>query len=245
MRTQWNLVCVLAILWSAGAGWADEAHDLLEQAITAQGGATALAKTKVSVGKSKGTIADLNNAPFSSTVSFSAPDRMKQDLQLNIQGNDLRILAIINGDKCSLSVNEQPQPENPLLSQSLKAATYQREVIRLVPLKEAAYQLQTLPETPVAGKTAVGLRVSKAGQKDISLYFDKQSHLLVRIDSRAVEPANGQEFDELTVVQEHMVQDGVTLPKKISVTRNGNPYVSVEMLETKFVDALPASEFGG
>ena len=245
MRARSLVLWLFALLIAASTSWADEAHDLLDKAIAARGGDQALAKTKAEVSKTKGTISDLNGAGFTGSNSFLGPDRLKQDLTVNIQGTDIRLLVIVNGDKCTLNINEQSQPENPLLTKSLKAATYQRELIRLLPLRDPAYSLQTLPEAQVNGKPAVGLRVSKPGQSDVSLYFDQQTRLLVRMDHRTVDPNSGQEFDEQATIKENMVVDGVTAPRKVVVTRNGNPHVEYEVTELKFVESLPASEFGG
>jgi hypothetical protein len=47
------------------------------------------------------------------------------------------------------------------------------QVLRLVPLRDKAYELKAAGEIKVDGKPAVGLWVGTKGQKEITLFFDK------------------------------------------------------------------------
>lgn len=55
----------------------------------------------------------------------------------------------------------------------------------LVPLLEKDSRLALLPELQVDGKPASGIRLAREGRREISLYFDKESGRLARIDWRA------------------------------------------------------------
>jgi hypothetical protein len=71
-------------------------------------------------------------------------------------------------------------------------------VATLAPLKDAKrFTLATLGEIKVEDKPALGVKVSRQGPRDVDLYFDKRSGLLVRTEwpaSRTTSP--GQEVTE-------------------------------------------------
>ena len=66
------------------------------------------------------------------------------------------------------------------------------KVARMVPLlKEKGYELSLIGEDKVEGKKVVGVRVTKKDQKDISLFFDKETGLLAKLEYRGADPSNG------------------------------------------------------
>lgn len=45
-------------------------------------------------------------------------------------------------------------------------------------------------------KPAIAIRVASKGHKDVTLAFDKQSHLMVKIEHRTLESGSGMEVNE-------------------------------------------------
>src|SRR5439155_24384920 len=69
------------------------------------------------------------------------------------------------------------------------------DVASLVPvLKEGGYALAPLGEKVIREQRAVGVRVTRAGQPDISLYFAKLTGLLVKLADKHKDPMSGKEF---------------------------------------------------
>jgi len=95
----------------------------------------------------------------------------------------------------------------------------------------------------VEGKAAVGVRVASKGRKDISLYFNKETGLLAKVEHRTIDPMNGNEITEERIITEYTKTDGVPTPKKVTVNHDGNKYMEVEILETKRLEKLEDSEF--
>ena len=118
------------------------------------------------------------------------------------------------------------------------------EVVRLLPLlKDKGFELSPIGEVQVAGKPAVGVRVSKKGAKDVSLFFDKTSGLMVKVEHRATDANSGQEVAEERIVLEYQQVAGAPAAKKVLMNRDGKKFMEVEILEIKFPDTIDENEF--
>lgn len=92
-------------------------------------------------------------------------------------------------------------------------------------------KIETLPEIVEADKPAIGLRVSETISPAMDLYFDKTSHLLVRIDWRA----------DIHRFSDWKETDGVKYPAKAIGYRKSTekPWYFSEILELKRLTELP------
>ena len=78
-------------------------------------------------------------------------------------------------------------------------------------------------------KAAVGLRISREGFRDVSLYFDKTSHLLLKSEINVKD--GGNEVLQEIYYSGHKLIDGVQHAHKWSAKRDGKPFVDVEFTE--------------
>jgi hypothetical protein len=113
----------------------------------------------------------------------------------------------------------------------------------LTGLKDSAYELSGLGETKVLDKPAVGIRVSRRGHKDINLYFDKDSGLLVKFDHRTMDFKTMQEVSVEHIVAEYQDKDGLKEPKKGIVNRDGKRFIEAEVVEVKYLDNIDDTQF--
>jgi hypothetical protein len=108
--------------------------------------------------------------------------------------------------------------------------THLVEAWTLVPLTSKESNLTLLPEIKVDDKPAVGIRLVRKGKADLSIYFDKESGLLARIDWRTYHVS----FSDWKEV------DGVKYPSKSFVhTKEGKLHLWTEFLELERLKALP------
>ncbi len=242
------VLCVAALLGPVPAGRAaeDDPKAVIVQAVKAHGGEETLAKFQAvqSSGKGKITLAGLGEVNFTQEIASMPPDKLKESLDLTVNGQNVRVLTLVNGDKMSLEANGTAIDLTDAIKSALKDAGYLLKVSRLVPLvREKGYEFSTVGEIKVEGKPAVGVRVSAKGQKDINLYFDKESHLLVKLEHRTVDPSNGNEVNEERIIQEYRKNsDGIQIPTKVLVQHDGKKFLEAEV-EAKFLEKLDESEF--
>jgi hypothetical protein len=244
MRTYLIGSLVGALLLTAGARAEDEAKAVIAKAIKAHGGEEAQTKFQAGQTKAKGKIELLGGLEFTQETSFMLPDKFKETVDMEVMGQKLHVVSVVNGTKLFIDANGQEVPIEDKLKDVLKDAMYAMRVGRLVPLvKEKGFELASLGEVKVGDKPAVGVRVSSKGQKDISLFFDKETGLLAKVEHRTVDPMSGNEITEERIITEYTKTDGVPTPKKVTVNHDGNKFMELEILETKRLEKLEDSEF--
>jgi len=100
----------------------------------------------------------------------------------------------------------------------------------LVPLLDKASTLSPLPDLEVDGKPAAGIKLVREGRREISLYFDRASGRLARMDWRSYHVT----FENWKVV------DGANYPAKAVVrNKDGSVHLWTEFLELERLKARP------
>src|SRR5262249_34844046 len=140
------------------------------------------------------------------------------------------IVTIMNGDKLSISAAGNNVDITDDIKKALEDAKHMLSVGRLVSLtKDKKLELSLFGEAKVEDKPAIGVRVTSKGKKDITLFFDKKTNLLAKIEHRTIDATSGKEINEERVILEYKKnKDGVPLPKKVAVKRDGKAFLEAE-----------------
>ena len=119
-----------------------------------------------------------------------------------------------------------------------------QRVTKLVALKDKAYTVKPLGEAKVGDKAAVGLLVTHKDRRDVSLYFDKKTHLLLKVETRGKDvQAGGQEFTGETFYSDYKEIEGVKYAMKAVLKRDGKLFLETESTEVTPQDKLDAATF--
>ena len=233
-----------ALLFGPAAGHAQDARAVLTRAVEAHGGEAALAKYRAGKSRGKGTLHGPGGAvPFTLESVFQLPDKAKDVLELDQGGRKVRQVAVVNGATVTITEDGRDVPLPEAMKQNLKEVPHIVKATRLVPLlKEKEYELTALPEIKVDGRPAAGVRVSAKGHKDLSLYFDKETGLLAKMEHKGVD-ARGREYLEERVVGDYRKADGLPSPRRLVISRDGRKVLEVEAQETKYFEKLDDREF--
>ncbi|HEY1191022.1 MAG TPA: hypothetical protein VGE74_25540 [Gemmata sp.] len=241
-----SAAALMVALAPAAGRAADEPKDIIAKAIKAHGGEAVLAKQKAAQLKTKGKInvPGAGEAEFSQEASFMLPDKFKDAMELKVAGQTINVLTLVNGNKVTLEVNGKDAGDADKVKDAIKDVGHVMEVARLVGLKDKGYELSIIGEDKVEGKKVVGVRVSKKDHKDVSLYFDKATGLIAKLEYRATDPATGNEIAEERLPSDYAKnKDGVPVAKKVVIKRDGKVFLEAEVLEIKYFDKLDDSEF--
>jgi hypothetical protein len=226
---------------------ADEPKDIITKAVKAHGGEEFLAKHQAGQSKSKGKldIPGVGETDFTQETAYMLPNKFKEAVEVKVMGQTLNIVTWVNGEKVVIEANGKEIPLPDGVKESLKDVGHMLKVGRLGPiLKEKGFELNIIGDDKVEGKEVVGVRVSMKGQKDISVYFDKQTHLLTKLVHRTADPMTGNEVEEERIITEYQKsKDGVPIPKKVILKRDGKKLLEAEVLETQYLEKLDDSEF--
>jgi hypothetical protein len=112
----------------------------------------------------------------------------------------------------------------------------------LLPLRtEAGFEVLPLAESKVLDRPAAGIKVARKGQADVSLYFDKATHLLVKMQRKTTEA--DQPMEQEYLYGDHKGFEGVRLPTRITEMRNGKRYTEQTGVSYQFVRSPDESAF--
>jgi hypothetical protein len=109
--------------------------------------------------------------------------------------------------------------------------------------KKTGYKLSPLGEVKVNDKPAVGVRVSSEGYRDINLFFDKGSGLLVKTEARTTDVQSGEEKTEEKLLSDYKESEGVKRPGKVVILRDGKKLLTLQIDEIKAVDKFDKDFF--
>jgi hypothetical protein len=221
-----------------------DARKLIEKAIEAQGGEK-LAKLPASTVKMKGTIHTMGQAvAFVGEVLSHGAERQKIDIEADIAGQKFRIVNVLNGTKGWTRFGDMvSELDKEMLTDSQEQA-YSDWLLTLLPLRDKGFTFSVIGEAKIEKQNAVGIKVSHKGHRDVDLYFDKQTGLLVKAEKRVRDENTRQEVTEETFYAEYKEFQGTKQPTKFTVKRDGKLFLEGEATEYEFSEKLDAASFG-
>ena len=221
---------------------------ILDKAIKAHGGEEALSKYQATraVNKGKLTLPGLGEVEFTQEMALMHPNKLREKLDFEIMNTKITVTTLVNGDKVSIEANGKEVPVTDNIKKALENARHLMRVAHLVGLTaDKNLELSSAGEVKVEGKPVVGVLVKSKDGKDVLLFFDKESGLLVKMEHRTVEPMTGQDITEERIILEYSKPgpEGIPTPKKVLVKRDGEKFLEAEVSESKLLEKLDDSEF--
>jgi hypothetical protein len=113
----------------------------------------------------------------------------------------------------------------------------------ITPLLDRKYKLTLVGETKIDGRPATGVRVSRQGFRDLTLYFDRQTHLLVKMERRGLDPLTHMQCQEARLYKDYQKREGRMVPGSVSLLRDGGPTLEFHILDYTILNDVPAEEF--
>ena len=220
--------------------------DVIARAIKAHGGEELLTKYKATTSKGKGkiTLPGVGEVDITSESANMLPNKVKESMEIVVMGMNIRILLLAIGETYSLEVGSMNIKLNDTQKEDLKETGYRLQLGKLVPLlKDKKYELSLIGDEMVEGKPTVGIRVASKGHNDVSLYFDKKTNLLAKMECRVHDDTGNEISEERMITEYRKNNDGVPIPKKVLVKRDGKQFLDMEITETTFLEKLDDSEF--
>ena len=245
MRTTVCVPLTACLLLAAGSARADdqgEARKVIDKAIQAAGGEAKLARLKGLTWKSKGDYHGMGAAiPYTASRAIEWPDRSRMELEFDAGGMKVTFVQVFNKDKGWRKLNDLTMELTPEEVQEAQEGLYAGRVAQLLPLKDKAHTLSLIGEAKVNEKPAMGVKVSSKGHRDVDLYFDKETGLLVKAEHQVKEM--GQEQKQETLYRDYKEVEGIKHPFKLTIKRDGQLYVEDEATEFKPVEKLDHALF--
>ena len=198
-----TLVLAVSLGRVASADDQADAKAILDAGIKAHGGEAALSKFTRMHGKSKGTWYDGDKKTPVSYETFFDGSEKARILSFD-EDNKLRSIEVINGK--DVWEKDDDQETETLSGERLKDRlefVYVCWATQLFPLKTQEFHLSVVDENDVGGRKAVGILVKHENREPLKLYFDKETHLLVKVQGKYKNPDDGKEYDEEDVYSDY------------------------------------------
>jgi hypothetical protein len=234
---------LLAAAAGVRAGDAAETKQVIDKAIKAIGAAVKVDKLRAVTWKGTAKIeAGGAQIAINHEGSSDGPDKFRLELQVEVGGQNQNIMAVINGDKGWASEGGKVKEASAKEIGPVRDALYALRLIQLLPaLKDKSFKLSHLGEVKVAERPAVGLSVSRKGRPDVSLFFDKDNGLPVKVAFRLSIRA-GQEKELECLFSDYKDFDGLKHCTKLTFIVDGQEHV-VELSEVRAVGELEPALF--
>jgi hypothetical protein len=229
---------VLALAFG-GVARADEqaaATAILNEAITAHGGEAALAKFVGMFYKAKGTSGEGDiKVPLSYEWYFQGYDQMRT-VSFD-ENNKIDEIEVVNGKEGWVKDGEQATENmSKELIDSRRELIYVNWVTMFVPLKAEGFRLSPLEETSVAGRKAVGILVSHDKHDAVKLYFDKETHLLVKYQRKYKSVEADKVVDEECVYSDYRDVQELKQPFKFETWWDGVKVSELSIVDMKLYE---------
>jgi|SRR6516162_8526450 hypothetical protein len=237
------LVLWLIVFGAAGSAcFAQSAQKIVDEYVHAEGGAKAL--TKIQTASITGNLVD-GSTGESGTYSLitKAPDKFYSEIIIepyrlieayngkSAWGQDTRA-SEISGDSSSNSADAPHTLTGAVASKWEAEGRYLNS--RLADAKKSKFVLQLIGTEDMGGCKAYHVRIAFSPRVSRELFFDAQTHLLIRetIPATAQQPGSKNAVAEEFDYADYRRVDGVEAPYRIMLRRAGRSYtVSISRIE--------------
>jgi hypothetical protein len=236
----------LAVTSASPAGGDDKAiAAIVDKAIAAHGFKEKDAKTLCFTTKSKGTVhLQGMDIAFTQDTTVKIPGKYREVTELTFDNQKLPpFIVTFDGKSGTLSADGQDMEIDDAKLADFKEAAHAMQLSQVVFLKDKSLGFAHLGDAKVNGKDTVGVKVTKKGMKDLDFYFDKSTGLLAKTVRRSRNPVTAEEVNEERIITQYHDVDGRKFPKKAEVKHDGQPFVEVEVIETRVLDNVEDSVF--
>lgn len=241
---------ILALGFTFGANSlarADEKTDakaVVDKAIEAHGGEAELKKLNATSSKIKGTIHAMGmDIEFTGDISNQAGDRVRVEIDAEVGGQKFRIVNVFDKDKGWVKfANDSKEMDKDQIAEAREQG-HAGNLANLLALKDKTFGISLVGEDKVGTTPAMVIRVSRKDYRDVTLFFDKKTHLLLKTEARVKDEGTGQEVSQETLYSDYN-DKGLKQPKKLTIKRDGKPYMEAEMTELRVDEKFDDSTFG-
>lgn len=220
-------------------------REVIARAIKADGGLENLTKFKASATKQKGKLHTPGGAfEFTSENSVQLPDRLRSEQHIKVGDMQITVVVIVTGNKGWIQLMGKTEGMNKDMLEEVKEQLNAANISQLACLNDKDYKLSSLGEVKVGGRPAIGVRVERKGYRDVNLFFDKDKSLLLKMETRGKDlMQGGQEYTSTTLFDDYKKVEGMMVAHKVTIERDGKPYLENETTEVKISEKLDDSLF--
>jgi hypothetical protein len=245
----WILGLVVAAASVANAD--DKAVEVVKKGIEAHGGAETLNKYPAARYAIKGEV-DVQGTDTEFTGNFvvGGPEKAVMNLSLEVMGMKITIGSVMNGEKAkrTIKVGDMNVPAGEEAKEELQMAVANRQAQMLTPLLDAKkFTIKASDDEDVNGKRmSVVSATPKIIDREIKLYFDKDSGLLVKVAFKGLGPDNGGTRPDVykeTYLSDFKKVNGIQVAMKILLNQDAKKFMTATLSDYEALEKIDDAEF--
>jgi hypothetical protein len=238
MRTAVALVVVAGLASAVRAQESPRA--VIERAIVAHGGYEKLARVRADRVRFRGLLhVGGSSVAFTNEVTMHLPAHYRSVVQITDKGRSRTIIHALEGEQASITLDGQPQQVSGAHLAQLRQTLDLESALRLVPLlSDPAYTIAFLGAFACQGKEVLGIRVQGKGQRDLKLYFDRQTGLLVKTE-HFLDGPGGKDVRQEAFYSDYREAGGYLRPGRLAAYRDGKKVMEAELIDAVPLDGAP------
>lgn len=235
-----STVCAVLAVSSLVRADADGASkEIVAKALKGLGDDAKVAKLKAATWKGKGIVhTGGNEVNFTGDWSVGGPSQLKIDAK----SDSFKLIRAVNGEKAWYIFNENAGEANEDQLAMIKQEAFVYWLSLVTPLHAKGLTLKPIGESKVNNRPADGVTVSRKNRTDVSLFFDKENGLLLKVETQAKD-LQGNEFKQETFYSDYKLSDGIQRPSKVAIQKDGKPYIEMEISDFKALEKLDEKIF--
>jgi hypothetical protein len=236
-----SLVCLLGGRASAD----DSAKAVVEKAIKAHGGEQNLTKFRAADLQVKGVISSQGmEIDFTARIQSQLPNKVREELNLEVMGRKIAAVRVFDGKKGWESAQGMTRELEGDDLNEMKDDVLENYVQSLVPLlKDKRFTISLIGDDKVDDKAVVGVKVAVKNGKDLKLFFDKDSGLLLKFQHKFKSAAVTTEVDSEVFFSDYKDVNGLKVAMKQLTKHDGKKFVDMEFTDAKILEKLDDSTF--
>jgi hypothetical protein len=213
---------------------ADKAAAVIDKAIEAMGGADKLEPVKAGTWTSRGKIlVNANENQFTSHVTVCGLNQFRQEFEGEFDGNKIKGITVLDKDKGWRKFGDEVhEMDMEAVANERRNLFLQIAALDPLVLKADSLKVEPVAEEKINDKPAAGLKFTDADGKDFTMYFDKETGLVVRQVAKVV-GWDGKEFDQEVNYADYKEFGGIKEATKIEIKRDGEKFITHEISDFK------------
>ena len=246
MRTLVALValCLVAPLAMARPESALTPRQVIERAIVAHGGYESLSKARAERIELRGVMY-VGNTPvtFTNHLTLQLPGQYKSVVVLQQGERRHSVVHLLNGDNAMIVIDGQPQTVNSLHLSQLRQTLQLEQAMRLVPLlSDPGFTLHPGQDFSYNGGVVTSVRIQGKSQRELVLFFDQKTGLLVKSEHK-IDGPGGKDVTQEAFYSDYREIGGHRRAGKVTVRRDGQKVMDVELVSAQRVVRIDVLEF--
>lgn len=243
----WIVFALLVSIQVYNCCAAEDPQDIVENAIRAQGGEEAVSKLQTMRIRISGFVF-INQQSRVETVSMTdeevwqMPGQFKSVCAMILNGGTYKQIEVVNKNVGWMSLNGRV---NQLSGENLTEALerrYAESLDRLLDLRNKAFELSLVDPIKIDNKPAIGIKIASKGHRDVTLFFDQATWLLVK-RVQQVRNDNGRLVSQEILFTNHKDFQGVKHWTRSIAICDGMKFIEGDVTEIRFLKEIDEKEF--